>query len=96
MSCRKAGPDSSGILSLSNSCLRPPVKEKAGPGQPGHLSSPSLQVPTDGCGLFPRPCEGLSNEEPHRTSQQVCGKVQGGPILEDNEALEGDALPVAT
>lgn len=24
MSCRKAGPDSSGILSLSNSCLRPP------------------------------------------------------------------------
>lgn len=28
MSCRKAGPDSSGILSLSNSCLRPPGQEE--------------------------------------------------------------------
>ena len=100
MSCRKAGPDSSGILSLSNSCLRPPHREEdAGqswPTGPGPVPTP--KVSTGRCN--PLPVLGLQRQyltEPPSPQQPCMPKTRAPPFTqEDTEALVGDTLLVAT
>lgn len=78
MSCRKAGPDSSGILSLSNSCLRPPGQVQ-GEGRLGselaHLAVPFL-LPQ----LQPFLCWAFQRQSLTGPAITLCAKDEGAPF----------------
>lgn len=92
MSCRKVGPDRSGILSLSNSCLRPPGRRKERLlSELARLAvHPIPTLSTDGCNPLPALCSSKDRDFlplPQR---------QGHSFTEDTDAPVGGVPPAAT